>query len=108
MTENAIVPWAERLKAEAKAVAETEKQSIRSISLQGGIMKLGDVAVLVQPISRQRTNLEAKMSYKINSLKNVEPVSPPSQDITREITRKFLELGRQKADKPSNVSTKIK
>ena len=80
-------------------------------AIVGGEVSLtpvGEVAVLVQPISRQRTNLEAKMSYKINSLKDVEPVSPSSEDITRDITRKFLEMGRDKAKKPSNVTSKIK
>lgn len=67
---------------------------------------VGEVQVLVQPISRQRTSVEAKKHYKITSLKDVEPVSPPSQDITRDITRKFLELGREKAKKPSNVKFK--
>lgn len=69
---------------------------------------IGVVSVLVQPVSRQRTSVEVKKNYKITSLKNVEPVSPPSEDITRDITRKFLELGREKAKAPINVSTKIK
>lgn len=66
----------------------------------------GEVSVLVQPISRQRTTVEAKKSYTITSLKDVEPVSPPSNDITRDITRKFLEMGREKAKKPTNVKFK--
>jgi len=65
-----------------------------------------EVQVFVQPVSRQRTTVEAKKHYKINSLKDVEPVSPPSEDITRDITRKFLEMGREKAKKPSNVKFK--
>jgi len=67
---------------------------------------VGEVSVFVQPISRQRTTVEAKKSYTITSLKDVEPVSPPSNDITRDITRKFLEMGREKAKKPTNASFK--
>jgi hypothetical protein len=66
----------------------------------------GEVQVFVQPVSRQRTTVEAKKHYKINNLKDVEPVSPPSQDITREITTKFLEMGREQAKKPTNVKFK--
>jgi hypothetical protein len=86
------------LKKEYKSITKN------SISLTA----FGEVDVLVQPISRQRTTVEAKKSYKINSLKNVEPVSPPSEDITRDITRKFLELGREKAKKPTNIDIKDK
>jgi ERCC4-type nuclease len=49
-----------------------------------------------------------KKSYKINSLENVEPVSPPSKELDREITKKFLELGRDKAKKPLNINIKDK
>lgn len=66
----------------------------------------GEIQVFVQPVSRQRTTVEAKKHYKINNLKDVEPVSPPSQDITREITRKFLEMGREQAKKPTNAKFK--
>lgn len=68
----------------------------------------GEVDVLVQPISGQRTTVEAKKSYKINSLENVEPISPPSKELDNEITKKFLELGREKAKKPLNVNIKDK
>lgn len=70
------------------------------------LQQMGEVKVLVQPISRQRTTVEAKKNYKITSLKEVEPVSPPSEDITRDITKKFLELGRDKAKTPTNLKVK--
>lgn len=73
-----------------------------SISLQ----PMGEVQVLVQPISRQRTTVEAKKHYKITTLKDVEPVSPPSKDLTRDITKKFLEKGREQAKKPTNAKFK--
>jgi hypothetical protein len=83
------------------------KREYKDITKQTiSLTPVGEVQIFVQPISRQRTTVEAKKHYKINSLKDVEPVSPPSQDLTREITRKFLELGREKAKKPSNVKLK--
>ena len=94
--ENTIEKIVSFLKREYKDIT---KQTI-------SLTPVGEVQVFVQPIYRQRTTVEAKKHYKINSLKDVEPVSPPSQDLTREITRKFLELGREKAKKPSNVKLK--
>jgi hypothetical protein len=45
--------------------------------------------------------------FEISSLdKSVLPVGAPSEDTTRDITKKFLAMGRDKAKKPSNVTRK--
>jgi hypothetical protein len=63
--------------------------------------------IFVQPISRTRTDLSMYQEFEISSLdKSVLPVGIPSEDSTREVTRKFLALGREKAKKPSNLTRK--
>ena len=68
---------------------------------------IGEVDIFVQPISRTRTDLSMYQEFEITSLdKSVLPVGAPSEDTTRDITRKFLAMGREKAKKPSNVTRK--
>ena len=68
---------------------------------------VGEVDIFVQPVSRTRTDLSMYQEFEITSLdKSVLPVGAPSEDTTRDITRKFLAMGRDKAKKPSNVTTK--
>lgn len=68
----------------------------------------GEVNIFVQPISRTRTDLSMYQEFEIASLdkKAVISVGLPSEDTTREVTRKFLAMGREKAKKPSNVTRK--
>jgi hypothetical protein len=62
-----------------------------------------EVNIFVQPISRTRTDLSMYQEFEITSLdKSVIEIGLPSEDITREITKKFLSMGRQKAKKPEN------
>ena len=68
---------------------------------------VNEVNIFVQPISRTRTDLSMYQEFEITSLdKSVLPVGAPSEDTTRDITRKFLAMGREKAKKPSNVTRK--
>jgi hypothetical protein len=64
---------------------------------------LDEVDIFVQPISRTRTDLSMYQEFEITSLdKAVLPVGLPSEDSTRDITKKFLSMGREKAKKPEN------
>ena len=67
-----------------------------------------EVDIFVQPVSRTRTDLSMYQEFEITSLdkKVVISVGLPSEDTTREVTRKFLAMGRDKAKKPSNVTRK--
>jgi hypothetical protein len=68
---------------------------------------IDEVDIFVQPISRTRTDLSMYQEFEITSLdKSVLPVGSPSEDTTRDITKKFLSMGREKAKKPSNVTRK--
>lgn len=68
---------------------------------------VAEVNIFVQPVSRTRTDLSMYQEFEITSLdKSVLPVGAPSEDTTRDITRKFLAMGREKAKKPSNVTRK--
>ena len=68
---------------------------------------IDEVNIFVQPISRTRTDLSMYQEFEITSLdKSVLPVGAPSEDTTRDITKKFLAMGREKAKKPSNVTKK--
>ena len=64
---------------------------------------IDEVDIFVQPISRTRTDLSMYQEFEITSLdKSVLPVGSPSEDTTRDITKKFLSMGREKAKKPQN------
>lgn len=66
-----------------------------------------EVNIFVQPVSRTRTDLSMYQEFEISSLDtSVLPVGAPSEDTTRDITKKFLAMGRDKAKKPSNVTRK--
>ena len=68
---------------------------------------VAEVNIFVQPVSRTRTDLSMYQEFEITSLdKSVLPVGAPSEDTTRDITRKFLAMGREKAKKPSNDTRK--
>lgn len=68
---------------------------------------IDEVDIFVQPISRTRTDLSMYQEFEITSLdKSVLPVGAPSEDTIRDITKKFLAMGREKAKKPSNVTRK--
>jgi hypothetical protein len=84
------------LKKEYKTITKN------SLSLKA----LGEVDIFVQPVSRTRTDLRMYQEFEITSLnkKAVISVGLPSEDTTRDINKKFLAMGREKAKKPSNVT----
>lgn len=83
---------------------EYKKLTGNTLSLEPVV---NEVDITVQPISRTRTDLSMYQEFKITSLdKSVLPVGAPSEDTIRDITKKFLAMGRDKAKKPSNVTRK--
>ena len=59
----------------------------------------GEPNILVQATSRYRTFVQAYQHYKISGLK-MDQINAPSEDTTRDITKKFLE--QAKAKRPQN------
>lgn len=64
----------------------------------------GETDVHAQSVSRKRNWIQATKSYKIGGLKEVEREKEPSEDKLDSAVKKWLELGRDKAKKPENVS----
>ena len=64
----------------------------------------GDVAFILQNMSKIRTWVQATKVYTVGNLKDVIPVGEPSEDRLEDNFRKFLELSTDK--KPDNVTRK--
>jgi len=95
----------EQVMADIVKFLKKEYKSITKSTLK--LTPIKDVNILVQPISRSRTDLMMYQEFDINSLDDsVVAIRLPSEDTTREITKKFLSLGRDKAKKPENVTRK--
>ena len=60
----------------------------------------------IEPVSRKRNTVLACQKYVIEALKDVVPVGERSEDLTRDVTKKFLAMGRQDAKKSSNDTRK--
>lgn len=86
---------------EVKKFLQKEYKAItgKSVSLTAK----GEPQVIVQTTSNVRTFVQAYQHYKIGGLQMDEILSP-SEDTTRDITKKFLEFA--KAKRPSNESIK--
>lgn len=84
------------LKKEYKALTKS------AISLKAK----GDVHIEGQNISRIRNLITAYQEFEITSMKDVVPVGEKSEDITRDVTKKFLAQGRQDAKKSQNDTRK--
>ena len=57
------------------------------------LTKDGEIDIFVQSASRVNSWIQAVQYYKIGNFgKSVDPLKAPSEDITRDITRKFLEI----------------
>ena len=84
------------LKKEYKAITKS------SISFK----KEGDLMINVEPVSRKRNTVLACQKYIIQGMKDVVPVGERSDDLTRDVTKKFLAMGRQDAKKSSNDTRK--
>ena len=63
----------------------------------------GEPNILVQATSRYRTFVQAYQHYKIGGLK-MDQINAPSEDPTRDITKKFLKAA--KAKRPQNEKIK--
>tara|TARA_Y100000114_G_scaffold55648_1_gene50901 strand:- start:4368 stop:4955 length:588 start_codon:yes stop_codon:yes gene_type:complete len=82
---------------EVKKFLQKEYKAVtgKSVSLTAK----GDPQIIVQTTSRVRTFVQAYQHYKIGGL-NMDQIGAPSGDITRDITKKFLETA--KAKRPQN------
>lgn len=63
----------------------------------------GEPQILVQSTSRVRTFVQAYQHYKIGGLE-MDPIGAPSEDLTRDITKKFLQQFSDK--RPENDKRK--
>mgnify|MGYP003126185657 FL=1 len=78
----------ERMINEIKKFLQREYKAVtgKSVSLRSK----GKPQILAQTVSRVRSFVNAHQHFKISGME-MEPVMGPSIDITREVTRKFLE-----------------
>jgi len=86
---------------EVKKFLQKEYKTItgKSVSLTAK----GEPQIIVQTTSRVRTFVQAYQHYKIGGLK-MDQIVAPSEDTTRDITKKFLEAA--KAKRPKNEKIK--
>ena len=82
---------------EVKKFLQKEYKAVtgKSVSLTAK----GEPQIIVQTTSRVRTFVQAYQHYKIGGLK-MDQIAAPSEDTTRDITKKFLEAA--KAKRPQN------
>lgn len=88
---------------EVKKFLQKEYKTItgKSISLTAK----GEPQVIVQTTSRVRTFVQAYQHYKIGGLK-MDQINAPSEDITRDITKKFLETAKAKRPQNEKINPK--
>ena len=91
----------ERLLNEIKKFLIKEYKAITGKSVS--LTKDGEPQIMVQSTSRVRTWVQAYQHYKVGGVDS-EPYLEPSVDLTRKITRDFLE--KFSAKKPKNVKIK--
>jgi len=86
---------------EVKKFLQKEYKAVtgKSVSLTAK----GEPNILVQTTSRYRTFVQAYQHYKIGGLK-MDQINAPSEDLTRDITKKFLKAA--KAKRPQNEKIK--
>jgi len=86
----------ERMLNEIKKFLMKEYKVITGKSVT--LTKDGEVKVMVQSTSRVRSFVQASQHYKISGM-DAEPYLEPSVDMTRDVTRKFLEQHSTKRPK---------
>jgi len=91
----------ERMLNEIKKFLQKEYKSITGNSVT--LTSKGEPKILVQSTSRVRTFVQAYQHYKISKVDS-EPYLEPSVDLTRDVTRKFLDQFSKK--RPRNVTYK--
>ena len=94
----------ESIMADIESFLKKEYRAITKSSIT--LKKDGDLMVRVDPVSRKRNTMVACQRYIIEALKDVVPVGERSTDLTRDVTKKFLAMGREKAKKPENDTRK--
>jgi len=91
----------ERMLNEVKKFLQKEYKTITGNSVT--LTKRGEPKIIVQSTSRVRTFVQAYQHYKISKVDS-EPYLEPSVDMTRDITRKFL--NQHSTKRPKNDSHK--
>ena len=91
----------ERMINQVKKFLQKEYKAITGNSVT--LTKKGEINVLVQTTSRVRTFVQAQQHFKISKIDSISN-RQPSEDLTRDITRKFLEQHSTK--NPQNVTRK--
>jgi len=86
----------ERMLNEIKKFLMREYKAIKGKSVS--LTKDGEVKILVQSTSRVRSFVQAYQHYKISGMES-EPYLEASVDMTRDVTRKFLEQHSTKRPK---------
>jgi len=88
---------------EVKKFLQKEYKTItgKSISLTAK----GEPQVIVQTTSRVRTFVQAYQHYKIGGLK-MDQINAPSEDVTRDIKKKFLEATKTKRPQNEKINPK--
>ena len=86
----------ERMLNQIKKFLMKEYKSITGKSVS--LTKDGEIKILVQSTSRVRSFVQAYQHYKISGMDS-EPYLEPSVDMTRDVTRKFLEQHSTKRPK---------
>lgn len=82
---------------EVKKFLQREYKAVTGKSVS--LTKKGEPQIIVQTTSRVRTFVQAYQHYKVGGLK-MDQIGAPSEDLTRDITKKFLEAA--KAKRPQN------
>ena len=91
----------ERMINQVKKFLQKEYKAITGKTVT--LTKKGDVDVMVQTTSRIRTFVQAYQHFKISGVDSIE-YRQPSEDLTRDITKKFL--AQHSTKKPKNVTRK--
>ena len=86
---------------EVKKFLQNEYKAITGNSV--ALTPKGDPKIIIQTTSRVRTFVQAYQHYTIGGLQ-MEQIGAPSEDTTRDVTKKFLEFA--KAKRPENESIK--
>jgi hypothetical protein len=88
---------------EVKKFLQKEYKAVtgKSVSLTAK----GEPNILVQATSRYRTFVQAYQHYKIGGLK-MDQINAPSEDLTRDITKKFLKAAKAKRPQNEKINPK--
>jgi hypothetical protein len=108
LMENFVAPKftneVESIMADIESFLKKEYKAITKSAIS--FKKEGDLMINIEPVSRKRNTVLACQKYVIEALKDVVPVGERSEDLTRDVTKKFLAMGRQDAKKSSNDTRK--